>query len=658
MGGYNIMYLGVDYYPEHWNVNTIDEDMQRMREMGANIIRIGEFAWHLMEKKEGKYDFSFFDMVIEKAKKHGLKVIFGTPTATFPAWLAQKHPSILSEDEYGHKRSFGGRRQYCFNSQVYREYTEKIVTKLVEHYKDEDAIIAWQIDNEMGHEGSDICYCYQCESKFREFLKNKYKDIHILNEVYGTIFWGQTYNNFGEVPAPRLTITIHNPSLALDWARFRSYSIESYAKLQIDLVRRLKGKHQQITHNFSGGFFDKAFDFNKIAEKLDFVSYDNYPVWGGLKEPLSPAHIAMTHDYIRGLKCKNYWIVEELMGAQGHNIIGYLPRPNEAKMWAYQAVAHGCENMLFFRWRGMTRGAEQFCLGIIDQDNENGRKFYEVQSFINDIENYEDVINSEIKSDIAILYDFDNIWSWKHQQQSLEFNFTEELLRLYTPFYNLNTNIDVISIDKDFSKYKILVVPVMQIVDEELSKRFERFAKDGGKIIFSFRAGIKDKNNNIHFGKTIPCNIRDMVGIRIKESESLQKGQEVGILGVGRYDNKRGICSVWRDLIIPEKAKVLYKYNDEFYRENACITENTYGKGKIYYIGGGVDTGVLSELAKEIVIENNISYVESEEGLEIYIRNVKNEEWLFINNHTDKKMEFKGNTLNAYDSKIIKKKSS
>lgn len=648
------MYLGVDYYPEHWDIALIDEDISRMKKMGANIIRIGEFAWHLMEKTEGKYDFKFFDMVIEKAKKQGLKIMFGTPTATFPAWLAQRHPSILSEDEFGHKRIFGGRRQYCFNSEVYIEYTKKIVSKLIEHYKDEESIIVWQIDNEFGHEGSDMCYCHQCESRFREFLKDKYKDINRLNTIYGTIFWGQTYNNFGEVPIPRPTIAMHNPALSLDWARFRSYSINNYAKLQIDLVRRIKGEHQKITHNFSGGFFDKAFDLNKVAEELDFASYDNYPVWGGLREPLRPAHIAMTHDYIRGLKNKNYWIVEELMGAQGHNIIGYLPRPNEAKMWACQAVARGCENMLFFRWRGMTKGAEQFCLGIMDQDNEEGRKFYEIQSFIRDISNYEEVINSEIKSDIAVIYDFDNNWSWHYQQQSSKFNFTEELLRLYTPFYELNTNIDVISVDKDFSKYKVLVVPVMQIIDEELGKRFENFVIEGGKIIFSFRAGIKDKDNNLYFGKVIPCNIRDIAGIKIKETEALQDGQSVEITGVDKYNNKIAYCRGWRDLIIPEKAKVLYKYNDKFYNENACITENKYGKGKVYYIGGGVDIDILKNIAKEIVIENHIRYIESEENLEVYARDFKEEEWLFINNHTSEKMEFQGETIGPYGSKIIK----
>ena len=54
------MYLGVDYYPEQWDAGLIDEDLDNIRELGCNIIRIGDFAWDIMEKAEGEFDFSFF----------------------------------------------------------------------------------------------------------------------------------------------------------------------------------------------------------------------------------------------------------------------------------------------------------------------------------------------------------------------------------------------------------------------------------------------------------------------------------------------------------------------------------------------------------------------------------------------------------------------
>ena len=475
------MILGVDYYPEHWPADMLEEDIKRIVSLGANTVRIGEFAWHMMEPEEGQFDFTFFDHVIERLKSNGLKVIFGTPTATFPAWLAKKYPLALAVNEHGQRHTFGGRRLYCYNALEYRRATEKIVNELLAHYKDEEAIIAWQIDNELGHEGSDQCYCDYCETGFQEFLHDKYHSIERLNDVYGTIFWGQTYNAFDEIPTPKPTITTHNPSLMLDWARFRSVSINTYAALQIDIVNLFKRADQKVTHNLFGGFFDRAYDQNSLAERLDVVSYDNYPVWGGLEKPLSPAHIAMTLDYIRGLRQQNFWILEELMGAQGHTVIGYLPRPNQAKLWSYQAMARGCEALLYFRYRGMTRGAEQFCQGILDSDNQINDKFLEVKSFFEAMQKEEKLFETTIESEVALLYDYDNRWSWAAQPQSHAFDFTAEFVRLHAGFHKLGIMTDVIDIKKDFSTYKVIVLPVMQIVDEALLERLEAFAAKIGR---------------------------------------------------------------------------------------------------------------------------------------------------------------------------------
>ena len=66
-------------------------------------------------------------------------------------------------------------------------------------------------------------------------------------------------------------------------------------------------------------------------------------------------------------------------------------------------MAHGCNSLMYFRYRGATQGAEQYCYGIIDQDNQKRRKFYEVQIFNNMKIKESDVINSEIKSNSSNL---------------------------------------------------------------------------------------------------------------------------------------------------------------------------------------------------------------------------------------------------------------
>lgn len=643
------MFLGVDYYPEQWEDKLLEQDLDNIKELGCNVIRIGEFSWHLMEKYEGCFDFSFFDNVIKEAKKRNIKVIMGTPTATIPAWLAKKHPQIISEFEGGKKRSFGGRHIYCFNSNYLYEYSEKIVTKLVEHYKDETNIVAWQIDNEIGHEGSDVCYCKNCQEAFQRFLEKKFNgNIEKLNHVYGTTFWSQEYNDFNEIPTPMETITTHNPALRLDWERFRNESIVKFIDFQSSLIKKI-APNAIVMHDFSGGGLSKHVDFSKVASKIDQVAYNNYPVWGGQKEPIKPHEIAFNLDYIRGLQGKNFWVTEAIMGAQGHDVTGFLPRPNQAKMWSYQAMAHGCDSIMYFRYRGATKGAEQFCYGIIDADNVKGRKYFEVKEFFNDISKYEKDLSSPIKNQVAIVYDYDSLASFRIQKQSILLNVEEEMKKFYKVFYDKNIGVDVIPSDRDYSGYKIVVMPQNIITKKDVELKTHEFVKNGGTLIMTYRSAVKDEDNNIPFGKTMPVNYNDLTGLCVVETESLQEYNAFPIIGVGEYEGISSYGGIFRDLIEVNDAEVLFKYNDMFYDNFAAITCKKTGKGKTYYLGCGLDEEVTKMILDKTIVENNILSIKSQDGVEIVKRGNKT---MYIN-HNQKNEIINDVLLKPFECKIL-----
>jgi beta-galactosidase len=640
------MYFGVDYYPEHWPLDWLEKDLDNFVQLGANTLRIGEFAWHLMEPTPGKYDFSYFDRVIEEAAKRDFKIIFGTPTATFPAWLAYQSPEILSVDAFGHQRVFGGRRQYCYNSKIYELYASRFVQALVMHYADCKTIIAWQIDNEFGHEGSDDCYCPQCNLSWHGYLKKKYENIDSLNEDYGTVFWGQTYNGFEEIPMPTATITTHNPSLKLDWARFRSVSLNQFAIGQVDLVRDYKGEHQKVIHNFYGGFFERKYDQNVLAEMLDVVAYDNYPVWGGLRKPISPAHIAMTLDYNHGLKQQNFWIVEQLMGAQGHDVIGYRPRPGQGRLWSWQAMTRGCESLLYFRERTMTRGQEQYCQGLIDADNRNGEKYYEAAQFFKEAKEVAMNWKPLKPAKVAILYGYDNIRSWHEQPQSEAMDFTNEFMRFYEGFHQLNVPVDVLDLEKDFSEYQVVVLPVMQIMTPDLENRLKTFVKKGGVLLATFRCGIKDEHNNLKLGEVVPGGLTDLFGCEVFGYESLYEGLALEVKG----SLGDGFVEVWRDLLQATTAEILLTYQDESYKNYAAATSHSYGEGTAIYIGAALSNSLVDALCHKICEASHIQMIHSPQGLEVVQREMNNGRLQrIVLNHTESPLEFEGQIISPYD---------
>lgn len=652
------MWRGVDYYPEQWDINMMEDDLTNIRELGCNVIRIAEFAWHLMEKKEGEYDFSFFDHVIERAKAHGLRVIMGTPTATIPAWLAKKYPSILSEFEDGRKRTFGGRHVYCFNSKEMYTYSERIIRAMAEHYKNEKAIVAWQIDNELGHEGSDICYCDQCRDAFRTYLKDKFKgNIDRLNETYGTAFWSQEYNDFDEIPIPTETITTHNPALRLDWERFRSESIVKFADFQTALLKEII-PDAVVIHDFPGGGLAKHVDYSAVARNLDTAAYNNYPVWGGQKEPLAPNEIAFGLDHIRGLKQKNFWITEAIMGAQGHDVTGFAPRPNQAKMWAYQGMARGCESLFFFRYRGATKGAEQFCYGVLDADNVKRRKFYEVKSFFEDISSYEKELETPIKSEVAILYDYDSLAAFRIQRQSFQLDCEAEMKKYHKVFYDVNVPVDVIPADSDLSGYKLLVIPQMIIAKPDIQDRLKKFTEEGGTIVLTYRDFVKDSDNNLVLGKQIPVGFDSFAGVCMVESESLQEGQEFPVMGEGEFSGTQGIGGIFRDMLVVSDAEVLFHYNDVFYKEFAAVTKKQQKKGYVYYIGCGLEEEVLTQIMRKAAAEQNIKTEESAEGVEVVYRGEKGDRIRMVINHNPYEVHNGDDRLEPFECRISKVKES
>ena len=266
--------LGTCYYPEHWDKSLWHEDLQRMKANGIFTIRIAEFAWNLIEPREGEFTYEFFDEFLDVAEEEHMKVIWGTPTATPPVWLTEKYPEVLNCNMAGIPYRHGMRRHYNYNAPIYQELCKRIVEKSAEHYAKRPCIIGWQIDNEINCE-TDEFYSESDTIAFRAFLKDKYKTLDALNQAWGTIVWNQTYNEWDEIYVPRPTI--HNSTnhhQLLDYSRFVSESANRFCKMQADIIRKYMKPGDFITTN---GLFGNLDNHRMNDEALDVYTYDSYP---------------------------------------------------------------------------------------------------------------------------------------------------------------------------------------------------------------------------------------------------------------------------------------------------------------------------------------------------------------------------------------------
>ncbi len=654
------MYFGVDYYPEHWPKERWETDAKMMKEANMNVVRLAEFAWSKLEPKKGEYDFSWLDEAIETLTRYDIKVVLGTPTATPPKWLMDLNPEIYPVDLYGLQKGFGTRRHYCSVNSTYRELSRVITRKMAEHYKDNENIIGWQTDNEFDAS----CFCDHCKKGFQDWVRNKYGTIQALNEEWGTVFWSQTYNDFDEVVIPRYSSSDgftqsgegsnlnrppfnHNPGLLLDYYRFKSDAVVVFQKIQIEEIRKLSTL--PITHNFMGHFSE--LDYFDLGKDLDFISWDCYPnnMWG----KSNYTQVSMAHDLMRGIKNKNFWMMEQQSGPCGWQAMGDTPEPGQIRLWTYQALAHGAEAMIYFRWRPALFGTEQYWHGILDHDGQGRRRYHEVAKIGEELKSLEDLfVDTKNINEVAIIKSYDNFWSHRIQPHNSKFDYNELLNEYYTALNKNNITADVTSVDVDFTKYKLVLMPAFNLMTEDIKTKCEDYVKRGGNLLITFRSGTRNWNNSMST-ITNPGYFKELAGIELEEYDSINFGRSVEVSG----EAFKGLAKTWCDVIKSNGAQVLATYNSHYYRGKPAVTVNQYGKGQVYYVGCDLDDAALSDFIKSITEDMLITTLQSNsEGIEIVRKEKEGKIFTLLMNHNNYsiKINIEGSFINILTGEAVK----
>lgn len=623
--------FGVDYYPEHWPRHRWKSDAVLMKKAGFSVVRLAEFAWERIEPDDGVFDFSWLDEAIELLAAEGMSVVLGTPTAAPPAWLVEKHPNVLPVRKDGTRLGFGGRHHNCQSNEIYRESVEIIVRALAGHYQNHPSVIGWQIDNELGNSHQELCYCNSCRYHFHAWLQRRYGTIDALNDAWGTAFWSQTYTHFAQIPLPVATPNSHNPALLLDWRRFASDLIVDFQRVQVGILREACPDHF-ITHNYMG-FFGKI-DYYELAKELDFVSHDQYPIdFQYDRGPTRPAEeSAMPLDFIRGVKDAPFWIMEQQSGPSGWEEIGPTPRPGQLRLWAAQSVAHGAKAVVFFRWRTCLTGTEQYWHGILPHSGDPGRRYEEVCRTVGDLTQPLELISGgrDGTAEVAFLFSYDQLWSFEIQPHHPDLDYLDWTLRCYRGFHRRNVAVDFVGNHDDLSRYRVVVAPMVHLVDDELVAKLRAFVERGGTLISGMRTGVKDWSNRV-LPETPPGPFSRLFGIRVHDYDCLR-----GVDQAIRFGETEEEVSYWADIVDLDGARSLATYTKDFYAHTPAITVNEWESGKAFYIATVPGPEVCDEFVAHVLEETGISGVlETPEGVEAVVRSGDRGDVLFVLNHTD-----------------------
>lgn len=589
-----MLIYGVDYYPEHWNERFWDRHIGLMKQYGIDWVRIGEFAWSVVEPREGEYDFSIFDKAISKLKENGIKVILGTPTATPPAWLVRKFPEILPVDFKGKVREFGSRRHYTPNSKVYRDYSAKITEEYAKRYG--NVVDLWQIDNEFGCHETTYSFTESDRKAFIEWLKNRYVSLDALNKTWGSVFWSQIYSDWEEIVFPINTPTFENPHQLLDIFRFMSDSSIDFMNMQIKIIRAYSDK--PITHNFMVDFMD--LDYKKMSEYLDFVSWDNYIA----TEEYDPLRQSANHTLMRSLKKKPFLVIEQQPGRVNWREVNDNYSADYLGMWVKQSYVNGAMGVMPFRYDQIRFAAEQYHGGLLDYAGRVSKRL-EIYKIVRD--ETEDVV--EPNKEVAIYFDYENEWIHRINHVNRKFKYWNSIVDVFKAIRMLGYNVDFVfpNEHQNLNDYRILVVPYAFKIDQNFVEAIKKFE---GIVVMTCMSNLKDENNWIV--ERAPKDLIEEFGVEVMDFGAIREEK-------GNVFNEDVNVGFWKDEIELCGAEVVGTFKDGA----PLLTV----KGSRYYVASVLDTKswksffVSSGLLKPKFIGLDVEFTSSKE--KTFILNLK-----------------------------------
>ncbi|MBO9397816.1 beta-galactosidase [Shimia sp. R9_2] len=561
--------LGVCYYPEHWPEEMWAKDAADMIAAGITWVRIGEFAWSRMEAVAGTLSLEWLDRAIDVLGSAGLKVVLGTPTATPPRWMIDKHPDMLAVDENGNPRKFGSRRHYCFSHEGFKAESARITKILAERYGKNPYVAAWQTDNEYGCHDTIISYSEPAKIAFQAWCKARYGTVETLNEAWGNIFWSMEYFSFDQIDLPNLTVTEPNPTHVLAFRRFSSDQVVAFNKVQTDILRA--HTDAPLIHNYMGRILE--FDHFDVGEDLDIASWDSYPI-GFLSDRLEasedhkarflrqgdPDMQAFHHDLYRAVGKGRWWVMEQQPGPVNWAPYNPAPLPGMVALWSLEAFAHGAEVVSYFRWRQAPFAQEQMHAGLQTPDGREAPGMDEARAVAKILAALPPQETQQ--AEVALVFDYPSDWAWHTQPQGAGFDYFRLMFSAYRGLRRAGLSVDIVSAScRDFAGYKAVFAPGVATVDPAM---VEAVRTAGAQGIYGPRTGAITEDFFIPAGgrPEVPG-----LDVRVELIESMPPHAGMPVAGGGMADHWHERLSGAAEVLLATEAgaPVLMGQGDRWY---------------------------------------------------------------------------------------------
>lgn len=616
-----ILYVGANYHPhDDKNIEKIKKDIALMKAAGLNVVRLGHLAWDSYEPADGKFDFGWFDTVMDMLAKADIKVILDIAIRPAPIWLHHKYPSINITDASGNVLYPNHRYMDDIGDPMYQKFALRFTDSLSKHYAKHPALLAFGIDNESGD--GPISYSETARQRFITWLKNKYSTIDKLNKAWAGQRWSRIINDFEEVGFPVSGQVNGAPERMLDFRRFVSDEIN---QLLFKVIDKVNANAPNAFLNTNAWYFSwlKYFDYAPIAYSGKMTRQgEGFYAGNSL---INNDGIVWTSFGIVRIQYEStnpFWCSEFTT----HNAV-----PNSCRKQAYASLMFGNQMVCGWTWQSMLGGEEQYLEGMLDWDGIPNRKYDEYKKIATEFKKIEKHFPYKLQAEVGLAFSFPS--------QIASYSFPEQhdgqVGTCFKQFFDRNIDVRMLDINRSDLKYKLLIIPGVAVIDPLAAKKIRDYIKDGGTAIMTSYSAVVDTTSQV-FASTRPGLLSDVFGIRVgsyEETENMNEISRISYKGKKVRVNYKGKNieseSPRYDLIDPKNAEVLGNLTS-LDKDYPVITSNKFGRGKAIYIGlparNEVLAPIVDDLIKELSLEKGPDVPDS-----VMARQIDKNHFLYLN---------------------------
>lgn len=577
------IFVGTCYQPIDRSTEQIDQDIYIMKHAGFNVVRMGDLSWDSFEPSQGKFDFEWFDKIMDKMQASGIRVIVDIPGTPAPIWLHRRYSGVDIVDQNGARRPPAERYMDDIGDPDYAREAGLLADAITKRYAHHPAIIAIGYDNEIGN--GYMSYSEADRQRFIAWLKAKYVSIEALNKAWATQRWSRRLNNFEDVDLP-LADGPGPPERYLDLHRF--WSDLSVARLEeLDAIRRRNMPDIPAISNLWDTASRRGFDY--LSTYKSYVSYGAEGFY-----PSDPVSGVLGALLTKGDLATPMWFNEFVAGGGG-----YYGTPSKSRMYAYLGLMTGAQGFLAWTFNSHQGGEEQALFGLLDHDGTPSWKVDEFGQIAAEFRRLSQLgFPRYTHPEVAIAYSFDSFVDSHPNgpsnttRQYFKPSYIDQVQGAFEPFFRDNIDTAIINIGHDsLAPYKLVVVPADYVMDTASAKAIHDYVSAGGTVLMTAFSAKVDEHGQ-WFDTPLPGRLSDVFGLRTAQFYSPDQLPEFELGG----ENVKASIRYY-EVLEPNTAQTLATFSN-IPGHPPAVTVNKYGNGQAYYLAAPAQPSLVGALVR------------------------------------------------------------